>query len=296
MIVWPSVLRNFGLFFPNEYVFSSFLKNVSFFFSTILLLIIHTIREKEPLCDTLKEQQVMRRPRKNPHPKRAVNARTVLKGEKEEPVLCLRIPVEDDCEANHQIQKEVEEEGDEGDEDDDDDDVERLRRILCVPCDDVVEKNHQMREEETAFVAKGVKRKRGHECGVCEKVFRVPSALAIHMRTHTKEKPYECDVCEKRFTTSGSLKVHMRIHTNEMFECDLCEKSFTQAGNLKRHRRIHANEKPYECDVCEKRFTQSSSLKIHMRTHTKEKPFECHVCEKRYRYASGLKYHMRTQH
>ena len=35
--------------------------------------------------------------RKNPHPKRAVNARTVLKGEKEEPkVLCLRIPDYDD--------------------------------------------------------------------------------------------------------------------------------------------------------------------------------------------------------
>ncbi|CAL6447431.1 unnamed protein product [Bathycoccus prasinos] len=50
----------------------------------------------------------MRR-RKNPHPKRAVNARTVLKAEKEEPlVLCLKIPDEDDdLEANHhQIQKE----------------------------------------------------------------------------------------------------------------------------------------------------------------------------------------------
>jgi hypothetical protein len=49
--------------------------------------------------------------RKNPHPKRAVNARTVLKGEKEEPlVLCLRIPDEEDgLEANHhQIQKERE--------------------------------------------------------------------------------------------------------------------------------------------------------------------------------------------
>jgi hypothetical protein len=34
--------------------------------------------------------------RKNPRPKRAVNARTVLKGEKEEPnlVLCLKIPDE----------------------------------------------------------------------------------------------------------------------------------------------------------------------------------------------------------
>jgi len=52
---------------------------------------------------------------------RAVNAGTVLRvvsrreeeGEEEgeEPVLCLRIPVEDDFEANHQIQKEDEEEG-----------------------------------------------------------------------------------------------------------------------------------------------------------------------------------------
>ena len=62
----------------------------------------------------------MRR-RKNPHPKRAVNARTVLKAEKEEPlVLCLRIPDEDDdLEANQQIQKEEEEEeGEEGEDDD----------------------------------------------------------------------------------------------------------------------------------------------------------------------------------
>ena len=83
--------------------------------------------------------------------------------EEEEPlVLRLRIPdEEDDLEANqNQIQKEEEEE--EGE----DDDVEQLRKIMCVPCDDdvVMEQNHQMREEETAFIAKGVKRKRGHEC------------------------------------------------------------------------------------------------------------------------------------
>ena len=104
-------------------------------------------------------------------------------GEREQPpVLCSRIPDEDDdFEANHhQIQKEEEEEEDE------DEDVERLRRILSVPC--VAEQN-QMREEETAFIAKGVKRKRGHECWVCEKVFRYPSLLVSHMRIHTKEKP-----------------------------------------------------------------------------------------------------------
>ena len=141
--------------------------------------------------------------RKNPHPKRAVNARTVLKVAREEPkVLCSKIPdEEDDFEGNHQIQKEEEEE----------DDVEQLRRIMCVPRDDVVTEQNQMRkEEETTFIAKGVKRKRGHECDVCEKMFVTPSKLAIHMRIHTNEKPYECDVCEKRYRHADSLKYHMR--------------------------------------------------------------------------------------
>ena len=146
--------------------------------------------------------------RKNPHPQRAVNARTVLKVrrdkeeevEEEEPlVLCLKIPDEDDDLEANQIQKEEEEE-----------------------------------EEEEITVRKGAKRKRGHECDFCEKVFRYPYTC---VRTRTRNRTNA--MCARSFRTSGVLKVHMRTH---------------------------ANEKPYECDVCEKRYRQSSGLKYHMRT------------------------------
>ena len=149
--------------------------------------------------------------------------------EEEEPmVLCSRIPDEDDFnEANH----------------------------------------HQIQKEETAFIAKGVKRKRTYECDVCEKRFSQSSNLQTHMRYHTKDKPYECDVCEKCFHTSSNLEVHMRVHTKEKpFECDVCDEAFRQLGHLQTHKRIHTNEKPYECRVCEKRYRRANSLKYHTRT------------------------------
>ena len=154
---------------------------------------------------------------KNPHPKRAVNARTVLKGdllEEEQPplakVLCLKIPppVVDD---------------------DDDDEV----------VGDVEIQNEIIRKEMTTATKKAAKRKRGqHECGVCENMFRYPSDLAVHMRTHTNERPYKCDVCELRFRQLGKVKIHMRIHTNEKpYECDMCEKCFRRADGLTKHMR-----------------------------------------------------------
>ena len=116
--------------------------------------------------------------RKNPHPQRAVNVKTVVVGCREE--------------------REEEEE-------------EQPPLVLCLKIPDV-EQNH-IRKEETdgGVIRKEAKRKRTqHECDVCEKRFTRSGSLKVHMRIHTNERPYECDVCEKRFRYSSNLKAHMR--------------------------------------------------------------------------------------
>ncbi|XP_040208769.1 sal-like protein 2 isoform X2 [Rana temporaria] len=71
----------------------------------------------------------------------------------------------------------------------------------------------KQKNNESLRVESQLERSSGkHKCRFCAKVFGSDSALQIHLRSHTGERPYKCNICGNRFTTRGNLKVHFHRH------------------------------------------------------------------------------------
>uniref|UniRef100_A0A668AA62 Sal-like protein 1 n=1 Tax=Myripristis murdjan TaxID=586833 RepID=A0A668AA62_9TELE len=83
-----------------------------------------------------------------------------------------------------------------------------------------------------------------NECVICHRLLSCQSALRMHYRTHTGERPYRCKVCSRTFTTKGNLKTHQSVHRSTLslraqHSCPICQRKFTNAVVLQQHVRMH---------------------------------------------------------
>ncbi|XP_061625203.1 oocyte zinc finger protein XlCOF6-like isoform X2 [Phyllopteryx taeniolatus] len=110
--------------------------------------------------------------------------------------------------------------------------------------------------------------------------------------SQTCNRRFSCPACGKKFVSNSALIIHIRIHTGEKpFGCSVCGKGFTCKVGFVTHMRTHSGEKPFSCPVCHKTFSRKDHMGTHLKTHTREKPF-CSVCGGKFPHKSSLNMHM----
>lgn len=106
-------------------------------------------------------------------------------------------------------------------------------------------------------------------CKICFKTFACQSALEIHYRSHTKERPFKCTICDKAFTTKVCTQYCQRL----LLFNSLNSIKFYMIQHLEKYQKMEWKTKKIKFIKIRKENNQSDGLQNF--TITPEKKRKC---------------------
>ena len=103
-------------------------------------------------------------------------------------------------------------------------------------------------------------------CGKCEKT--VHDLNKHHQNMHP---PLMCRVCNKLFKVPSTLQLHMYNHQTQKFKSETCGQGFNFQVQLYQHNIVHRSTRTHKCMAkgCGLWFMWKADLTVHVATHDK---------------------------